>query len=156
MDISDPASAPPSKSGSSALAVLIALSASLLLGFFACSVVAIVRRWSRGPEHSTAFVPAVAAAAAAPGPPQPLGAPASTGQTATVVLRPPHTTAKMHTAPAVAAPGVAEFPAGTVVEVERSRLVQGPTAMETWYMARAVVRGVTYEGWMHQAVLRVE
>jgi hypothetical protein len=155
MEISDPASALPSKSGSSALAVLIALSASLLLGFFACSVVAISRRWSRGPERPTAFEPAVAAAAAL-GPPQALRAPASTSRTATVILRPPHTTAKMHTAPAVAAPGVAEFPAGTVVEVETSRRVQGPTAMETWYQARVVVRGVAYEGWMHQNVLRMD
>jgi hypothetical protein len=153
MEISDPASTPPSKSGSSALAVLIALSASLLLGFFACSVVAISRRWSREPGHSTAFEPGPIAVD--PAPPQALGAPAPTGRTATVVLRPSHTTAKMHTAPAVSAPGVAEFPAGTVVEVKTSRRVQGPSALETWYQARVVVSGVAYEGWMHQNVLRL-
>lgn len=152
MEISDPAQAPPSRSGSSALAVLIALSASLLLGFFACSVVAISKRWSRGPEHSTAFEPAVAAAA--PEPPQALGAP--TGRTATVVLRPPYTVGVMHTDPAMNAALVKYIPAGTVVEVGTSRTVPGRTSPDTWFQTRAVVGGIAYAGWMHKDILRME
>jgi hypothetical protein len=141
-----------SSGATSALAVAIGLLGVALLGFFACSVVAIGKRWSRGSEQATSFQQVVAAAS----PPQTQLAGSPVGRIATVVLPPGRPNGVLRAGPAMNAAVLAYLPAGTTVEVGTSRTVPGRTSPDTWFQTRATVRGATVDGWMHKDILHVE
>lgn len=128
------------------------LMAFSLLGFFACSVVAIGKRWSRGSEQATSFQQVVTAAS----PPQAQLTGSAAGRTATVVLPPGRPTGVLRAGPAMTAAVLAYLPAGTPVEVGASRTVPGRTSPDTWYQTRATVRGAPVDGWMHKDILHME
>ncbi len=140
------------KSASSVLAVLIGLLTFLLLGFFACSVFAIGKRWSRRPEQNSSFQPAVTAVSPAPA----RIAAAATMRRATVVVAAEKVNGMLRAGPAESAALVAALPSGTVVEVGTNRTVPGRKGPETWFQTRATVRGSVVNGWMHEVVLRIE
>lgn len=150
-EVAAPAAAS-SNGATSALAVAIGVMGFALLGFFACSVVAIGKRWSRGSEQATSFQQVVAAAS--PPQAQPTGSPV--GRIATVVLPPGRPNGVLRAGPAMNAAVLAYLPAGTTVEVGTSRTVPGRTSPDTWFQTRATVRGAAVDGWMHKDILHME